>query len=487
MPVSIHLFLRFVLVSLLAVGALSIFHLLEIEPYFRESAEDGLVEYSTLLSGLLEHRISSSAEGEINSQLLVATQELEQILKAGRTPSVPASIFGVAKTTTDLHVYVTNARGIVMYDSHSPGNVGLDFSRWNDVARVMQGAYGARTTIVDDTSRNSMTLYVAAPVRLRGGLVGVVSTGKALSTVQLLMRKEYLAIAVAGAIVVLLIALLTFLVSRSIAKPLTSLRQYALDLSEGRSSPVPQLPFDELKSLAKAIDHLRRSLDGRALIQKTLQQFTHELKSPLTAVSSAAELMQDPLPDEARLRFSKIIINQTRRALGLVERQLSLSKLEANPVATLDRISVNDLVADLVEVFSETASIRQVSLQAKPFPDRDLAWVLANRESLSIVFANVIQNALDFTLPGGSVTVSVSAVDRILEVMVVDSGVGIPEYALGRLFEGYYSSERPDSHEKGTGLGLKISREILSHIGGTISLENGVPNGCRATIRLPRA
>jgi signal transduction histidine kinase len=67
------------------------------------------------------------------------------------------------------------------------------------------------------------------------------------------MRKEYLAIAVAGAIVVLLITLLTFLVSRSIAKPLTSLRQYALDLSEGRSSPFPQLPFDELKSLAKAI------------------------------------------------------------------------------------------------------------------------------------------------------------------------------------------------------------------------------------------
>jgi two-component system sensor histidine kinase CreC len=479
-----HLFLRFLLVSLLAILSLSIFHLIEIESYFRESTEDGLVEYSTLLGAMIENRLMSETEGELEARMRIATQDLDRILQAGRVPSAPASIFGVVKSEIKIHVYVTDHRGIVIYDSRSSSYVGQDFSRWNDVARVLQGRYGARTTVLDDSLRSSMTLYVAAPVQVQDKIVGVISAGKALSGIELLIRKEKHAVAAVAVTVAVLIGLITFLVSRSIANPLAKLRQFALDLSEGRTAPLPQLPFTELTSLSQAIDHLRRKLDGRSQIQKVLQQFTHELKSPLTAVASAAELMHDPLPDEARQRFSKVIINQIHRALGLVDRQLSLSKLEANPIVSKERINVNELIIDIVDLFSDAAALKQVSMVLDSGDKHSQVWTLASRDSLTIVFTNVIQNALDFTRAGGSIAVSISTPGDILEIAVVDSGVGIPEYAFSRLFEGYYSSERPDSRERGTGLGLKISREILTQIGGTLELRNVVPHGCSAIIRL---
>ena len=139
------------------------------KPLVRQSAEETLVDAANLLAEIVA---SDAANGEI-----VITPALRDALNryAGRTPD--ADIWGLKKTRIHTHVYITGPTGTVLFDSRGQDE-GKDFSRWNDVHLTLQGRYGARTTRSDPQDPATSIMYVAAPIRDQGSLIGVISLGK---------------------------------------------------------------------------------------------------------------------------------------------------------------------------------------------------------------------------------------------------------------------------------------------------------------------
>ena len=150
-----RVFVGIVVVYMAAVAFLLYRVSLDLDPRYRESAEDSLVDTAHLLATLLERQAYSG---------VIQTEELERTLKHLTERPVSAQIFNVEKTRVDLHVYVTDSRGTVVFDS-AGRDTGKDYRAWRDVNRTLAGTYGARTTLTDPSDPLSAVMYVGAPIR----------------------------------------------------------------------------------------------------------------------------------------------------------------------------------------------------------------------------------------------------------------------------------------------------------------------------------
>ncbi|MFN7887601.1 MAG: two-component system sensor histidine kinase CreC, partial [Betaproteobacteria bacterium] len=209
----------------------------DLDPRYRESAEESLVDTANLLATLLERRTFDGT---------IPTDELERTLAALEARPLYARIYGVDKTGVDLHVYVTNRDGTVLFDS-AGHDLGADYSLWRDVRLTLEGAYGARTTLANPADPASGVMYVGAAIReTRAGarpeagddLVGMVAVGKPIRTFRPFIdnaRNKLLlfgAISV-GAFVVAVLAVVFWLV-----RPFGLVREFWRALRR-RDSPVP--------------------------------------------------------------------------------------------------------------------------------------------------------------------------------------------------------------------------------------------------------
>lgn len=156
----------------------------DLDPRYRESAEESLVDTANLLATLLERRAYSS---------IIPTDELERTLEHLQRRPIYARIFDIEKTAVDLHVYVTNRDGLVLFDSRGR-DVGHDYFALRDVWLTLQGAYGARTSLADPDDPASTTMYVGAAIRERRAgvsleasedIIGMVAVGKPVTAFSL--------------------------------------------------------------------------------------------------------------------------------------------------------------------------------------------------------------------------------------------------------------------------------------------------------------
>ena len=215
---------------------------------------------------------------------------------------------------------------------------------------TLRGEYGARATRSVPADDTSSVMYVAAPVRDGARVIGVVTVGKPLATVQQFIDRAQRRIFVAGFWLLGLSAAVGVLVTIWMVRAVRQLKTYATHVHAGERVPVPRLP-GELGDLAVAVDEMRERLEDRERLEHTVRALTHELKSPLTAIQGAAELLGDALPAEDRERFALQIQEQSLRLRDLVDRMLELSRLEgqraiANPrpvalLALIDEVATS--------------------------------------------------------------------------------------------------------------------------------------------------
>ncbi|HYS13657.1 MAG TPA: two-component system sensor histidine kinase CreC, partial [Burkholderiaceae bacterium] len=180
-----RIFLGIFVVYLVAVAALLYRLAADLDPRYRESAEESLVDTANLLATLLER-------GTYNG--IIPTDELERTLNHLSRRPIYARIFDIEKTAVDLHVYVTDRDGVVLFDSHGR-DVGSDYFAWRDVYLTLQGSYGARTTLANPNDSRSAVMYVGAAIRERSDsakaesgrsesgedIVGMVAVGKPIA------------------------------------------------------------------------------------------------------------------------------------------------------------------------------------------------------------------------------------------------------------------------------------------------------------------
>jgi two-component system phosphate regulon sensor histidine kinase PhoR len=214
---------------------------------------------------------------------------------------------------------------------------------------------------------------------------------------------------------------------------------------------------------------------------------SHEFRTPLTAIQGFAEtLLGGALDDTSnRRRFVEIIRNHAARLARLTEDLLKLSRIEAGQLQIeLLPVSVDHLIEACLETARLKAAQRNLTLDVRVPPDLPLVRGDANR--LQEVLQNLLDNAVQYTLPGGRIELSASRVGDAVVLTVADTGIGIPQAEQGRIFERFYRVDAARSREAGgTGLGLSIARHIVDAHGGRLWVESVVGEGSYFHFSIP--
>jgi signal transduction histidine kinase len=211
---------------------------------------------------------------------------------------------------------------------------------------------------------------------------------------------------------------------------------------------------------------------------------SHDLRTPLASLRALAEALADDLaPDEAtRHRYLAALTANVERLSTLVDDLFELSAIQAGAVTLqLEPTSLPELATEVLERFEPEAAAAGVRLECRLGGGRP---VLAGRDQLGRVLANLVVNGIRHTPRGGRLHVTVADGDGVAIVRVTDSCGGIPEADLPRVFDQLWRGD-PARSTKGAGLGLAIARGLVDAHGGTIDVAN-VPGGCEFTMRLPR-
>jgi len=482
---GLRLLLGFFLISGLAAFFVLRVFVLEVRPSVREVMEDMLVDTANILAELARDDLARMpAGGTLEGSRFAAS------VRDYASRPVSAQIWGLDKRSLDYRVYVTDASGRVVFDSGLPGGasaVGQDYSRWRDVKLTLDGRYGARATREVQTDERSSVLYVAAPVKDGDRVLGVLTVAKPVSTVQPFVDRAERKILLSGAWLLGLSLVIGVLVTGWVVWSVRLLRRYAQQVQFGERLAAPAIP-GELGELAKAMQAMRERLDGRAQLEQTVRALTHELKSPMTAIAGAAELLHDELPSADRQRFAREIRDQVGRQRTLVERLLELAKLEHR--GSLDHAAALAFAACADAAVGEAAPRARQRAITLRWIERDDVPVLGEAELLQLAIANLLENAIDFAPPASVIELSLRRPDPQHVLLTVrDHGPGIADYALPRLGQRFFSTPRPaepgELPRKGSGLGLAIVREVVALHRGELRFVNAEP-GLRVEIVLPR-
>jgi two-component system sensor histidine kinase CreC len=264
-----------------------------------------------------------------------------------------------------------------------------------------------------------------------------------------------------------------------INRSIGTLSRYADAVTTDSPLPLPNPGSSELRKLAQALENMRIRLEGKNYIEHYVHSLTHELKSPLAAIRGAAEILaEQPSPQVAR-RFIDNILVQNARMQSLVEKLLAQARLENRVEIVPASVDVDTLFTRLADARSTQLTAKNITLTCKSTALR----VEGDAELLEQALGNLLDNAIDFTPEGGDVQLAAYEGEQLIHFTVTDSGSGIPDYALTRIFERFYSLPR-DNGLKSSGLGLAFVQEVARLHQGEITLRNRDEGGVMATLIL---
>lgn len=446
----------------------------EIRPGVRQSTEETLVDTANLLAEFLREPL-------LNNQL--QSPHIRAILTAYGQRQPNASIWGVNKLQVNHRIYVTDNKGMVLLDSANIAE-GQDYSRWNDVYLTLQGKYGARSSLETPGDESSSIMYVAAPITDRGNIIGVVSVAKPNRSLQPYIDRTQRRLGLLAAGLILLGLISGALFSWWFSRELRRLREYALTVSQGQRAVLTPglINSGELGQLARALESMRNQLDGKTYIEHYIQTLTHELKSPLAGIRAASELLQSPMSDEQRQKFIANIDSESLRLQQLIERLLNLALVEQQQsLHTPQTILLKPLLDSLINTRAARITQQQIQLQ---FQLDANAAIYGEKFLIEQALLNLLDNALDFTPVAGVIQITTQQQESHWMISISNQGEPIPDFAMARLTEKFYSLPRPATGRKSTGLGLSFVQEVMKLHQGELQLHN-TPAGVSAQLHFP--
>ncbi|HKX12872.1 MAG TPA: two-component system sensor histidine kinase CreC [bacterium] len=447
--------------------------LAELRPRYLEAVEEVLVDEANLLAAFLESEMKSAT---------IPVEGLARAFAELKDRPIRAQIYKMTKTKVDERVYVTDDKGTVLFDSEGLDQ-GKNFLQWRDVYLTLRGEYGARTSRDSPNNPASSVLHVAAPIRYQGQIVGVLTLRKPTASINFFLGTARSSIALAGGIAALSVILLGALVSAWVTRPLQKLTGYARAVGEGRPALYPKLGSSEIAEMGLAYEGMREALEGKKYVEEYIQTLTHELKSPIAAIQGAAEILQAAPEGPERQKFVANIGVESQRMQRVVDRLLELSALETRrDLLRRETLALANLIEESLDRFDARLQAKGIAVQARLEP----VELSGERFLLEAAIENLLLNAIDFAPRGSSLEISLSESPQQALLTIADRGPGIPDYALGRIFERFYSLPRPETGKKSSGLGLSLVREVARLHGGKIELQNRKEGGVVARLTLSK-
>lgn len=211
---------------------------------------------------------------------------------------------------------------------------------------------------------------------------------------------------------------------------------------------------------------------------------SHELRTPLTAIKGYIETLEEETVEDNRIHYLDIIKRNTERLINIVQDLLLLSELEEKEAnLQLEEVNLKNIVEDVMRIFEQ--KLRDKNLDLKFDVDDRLPLIKADIFKLEQMFINIIDNAIKYTEKGW-VSISLKQKDDNVIIEIQDTGIGIPETHLSRIFERFYVVDKSRSKKLGgTGLGLSIVKHIVLLHNGKIDVESTYGSGTKFTITLP--
>ncbi|NIM95723.1 MAG: GAF domain-containing protein [Anaerolineales bacterium] len=244
---------------------------------------------------------------------------------------------------------------------------------------------------------------------------------------------------------------------------------------------------DDLRLLQTLAAQAAIAIENTSLFQQNdlVAEMVHELRTPLTALTAVANLLQRPdLPEEQRMKLASTLHEEVERLNGISTDFLELTRLETGRTRFhREPVHLGGLVEECLEVIRPQATQENIKLQVSM--NRSITPVLGDRNRLKQVLLNLLTNAVKFTNSGGKVSISINREGMDILLSIQDTGHGIPEESLPRIFDRFYRVPEQEGVVSGTGLGLAIAKSIVESHGGQIYVDSTLGKGSTFTLRLP--
>jgi signal transduction histidine kinase len=335
---------------------------------------------------------------------------------------------------------------------------------------------------------NSRHIWLALVHRVNDNTLLILAVPRPRLGVLEFFSNEFLRPVIWAGLAGLLLAIVTSLaMTRWIITPLRKMEKATRGISTGQYQPIQLEGPAEIRQLADSFNRMSLQVQNAWQSQRDLvANISHELKTPLTSIQGFTQAILDNVihtPQDVQ-KTLKLIFTEAERMTKLVHGLVSMSRLESGSGMDFARVDMGTLIGNIAEKFQLQAAQAQLTLIAD-VPDLPAVWGDADR--LAQVISNLLDNAIKYTQAGGSILIDARQKGASIQVRITDTGAGVLDADKSRIFERFYRSEHTRVLETGSsaGLGLAITRQIVSAHGGTIHVEDNNPQGSIFTLVIP--
>ncbi|MFE1628098.1 two-component system histidine kinase PnpS [Brevibacillus reuszeri] len=250
-------------------------------------------------------------------------------------------------------------------------------------------------------------------------------------------------------------------------------------------------PYINFKGEARGVVVVLHDITEIRRLEKMRSDFvanvSHELRTPITSIKGFTEtLLEGAMQDEETCRnFLQIISDESERLYRMIRDILDLSKIEQKRIPLqVSRIHLQDMISSAVAIMNDQAQRKELTITL-PLPQPEI-YLMTDRDCLQQIILNLLTNAIAYTPEGGAITIRTEKEDQIVKIQVIDTGIGIPEKDLTRIFERFYRVDKARSRDSGgTGLGLAIVKHLVDNLHGHIRVDSVEGKGTTFTVTIP--
>jgi len=384
---------------------------------------------------------------------------------------------------------VLSPKGIVLFDSDPDSLAGADFSGRKEIANIIAGGgYKAAWRLTGD--RKHVFYYVPVAIREDGRLAGIAyvshHTGQITKAIKKMVADQRLAMLTALGFA----AVMAAVVAQTMTRRLRRLTCATMDYAQGNATLELKVGGrDEISELAGAVGHMAGEIEKRNTYNRDfISTVTHELKTPVTAIKGAAEVLEQGAVDDesVRAKFLSNIQFEADRLTRMVGELGELTRLDSELMCgRKEKVEYTQCVREMLDRLLPTFDHEHAEFQALIPEDKIPVMIVPGR--IEQVLSNLLENAFRYTPAAGKVVVTIErAQGRKVRTTVSDTGCGISPLNLDKVFDRFFTTEpKTVAKDYGTGLGLAIARSIVENHQGTIVVESQQGQGSRFIFTLP--
>ena len=289
----------------------------------------------------------------------------------------------------------------------------------------------------------------------------------------------------------LLVMVLMYFYSKKISRPIREMNKAAKEIAKGRyDTEVKAYGNTDIAQLAENFNKMSKSLKAlEAMRSSFISDVSHELRTPMTTISGFVEgILDGTIAEEDKEKYLKIVLDETKRLARLVTKLLMLSRFDAGKSAlNFKRFDINELIRITILRFEKQITDKKLDVGIDF--EHDSEFVFADKDSISQVMTNLIDNAIKFNIEGGYIKIRVeSDFDYKISITIENSGIGMDEEELQYIFERFYKSDKSRSFDKnGMGLGLYMVSSIINNHGEKIKAESEKDKWARFSFTLKKS